>query len=173
MKNFQITAKEDGRKYWIGRSIAVSGFIFKINQKGIPLILANKRGVGLSNHVGLWNCPCGYLDWDESGSQAMVREVFEECNLNVIEEALVLFDVESNPSVYNQNVSLRYLAVIPESDDTERISIGTTGEKDEVSEVKWIPLEEVENYQWAFNHNVIIKNIKDNFLDHFIQHRRG
>lgn len=168
MKNFQITAT-DGRKYWIGRSIAVSGFIFKMDSQKKFHILANKRGKGLSNHVGLWNCPCGYLDWDENGQQGMVREIFEECNLKIPEDILVLFDVETNPTAYNQNVSLRYLAIVPENFETETISVGTTGEENEVEEVKWIPFEEIESYNWAFNHNQIIKNIKDNFLERFIK----
>ena len=61
MKNFKITAVEDGKEYWISRSVAVSVFLF-VKDKDKLYVLANKRGPGAADFQGLWNCPCGYLD---------------------------------------------------------------------------------------------------------------
>lgn len=163
MKNFEVTSVEDGKKYWISRSVAVSGFVFRLRNNTIE-VLANKRGKGCSDHVGLWNCPCGYLDWNEDATQAIAREIKEECNLDVELSFLKPFAVVTEPDNYNQNVTIRFNALLNSKCNTE-ISVGNTGEKDEVEEVAWIPLSDVALYDWAFNHDQVIASIATIIID--------
>lgn len=167
MKNFQITST-DGKQYWIARSIAVAGFIFKTNdEKSELLVLANKRGSGTGDHTGLWNCPCGYLDFDETLAEACSREIKEECGLVVNPIKLVLHYVEDSPSAFRQNVTHRFTSYLGKGDNT-KISIGTEGEANEVEQVKWIPLSKVDDYEWAFNHGSVIKEIAKNHMHHLL-----
>ena len=49
MKNFSVNV--NGKEYWISRSVAVAGFIFK--QKGNDLYaLIEKRGKGAADYQG-------------------------------------------------------------------------------------------------------------------------
>ena len=165
MKNFQITDSY-GKQYWIARSIAVAGFIFKTNKyKTELMILANKRGSGTNNHTGLWNCPCGYLDFDETLAEACSREIMEECGLVVDPGKLILNYVEDDPKAFRQNVTHRFTAFLGGDDDT-CVFIGSEGEIDEVEQVKWIQLSDIDNYEWAFNQGEIIKAIADKYNYH-------
>lgn len=151
MKNKQITAVEDNQKYWVSRSVAVACFIFTIDDKGECRILANKRGKGCPDFVGYWNCPCGYLDYDETGEEAVAREVFEETGLEIDPQDLLLFGVNTDPVESNkQNVTLRYCTFI--EDGMDRNLSTEYSEKDEVSEVEWIKGSDMLNKNWAFNH---------------------
>jgi ADP-ribose pyrophosphatase YjhB (NUDIX family) len=161
MKNFQITSVEDGKKYWISRSVAVSVFIF-IRDGHNVYILANKRGKGTPDYQGYWNCPCGYLDWDENAKQAACREVFEETGVKITPSMISLHEVITNPNENNQNVVLRFSGMIKKSQ--LKFDTPSGGEKDEVEEVKLIPYNEVGNYKWAFNHDNIISSI---YLDEY------
>jgi len=157
MKNYQIDGV-DGKKYWVHRNIAVAGFIFRY-YKGNLQVLINQRGSGVSNHQGLWNCPCGFLDYGETLKEACIREIEEECKLIININKLKLAEVQDNPNAYMQNVTHRFYALLKTEDNTTNISIGTGGEKNEVSDVKWINISDVDKYNWAFNHDEIIMHI--------------
>lgn len=161
MKNFKITAVEDGKEYWISRSVAVSVFLF-VKDKDQVYILANKRGSGAADFQGLWNCPCGYLDWDETAKEAACREVLEECGIKIDPRMLTLHAVITDPNQNRQNVTLRFSGVINKSQ--LKYSKPEGGEENEVSEIKFIPFHEVSKYKWAFDHDEIIQTI---YLDEF------
>lgn len=161
MKNFKITAVEDGKEYWISRSVAVSVFLF-VKDKDQLYVLANKRGPGAADFQGLWNCPCGYLDWDETAKEAACREVFEECGVKINPKMLTLHNVITDPTQNRQNVTLRFCGMINKSRLNFFKSEG--GEENEVSEVALIPFSEISKYKWAFGHDEIIQTI---YLDEF------
>ena len=85
MKNYPITietGEHAGETVWVHRSIAVAGFIFcKINDEWC--VLANQRGEGAPDFQGYWNCPCGYLDFDETLAEACSREIYEETGVKI------------------------------------------------------------------------------------------
>lgn len=165
MKNFQIEAT-DGKKYWIARSLAVAGFIFKSNEDRKELyVLANKRGPGTPDFQGYWSCPCGYLDFDETLAEACSREIKEECGLEINPTRLKLHYIEDSPSANRQNVTHRFTTFLDKRENTE-IKIGIEGEQDEVADVKWIPLSDVDNYLWAFGHDKVIKDVAETHNKH-------
>ena len=68
MKNFPVKVSEDtivdgenmkGKTFWVSPSMAAACFIF-FEHYGEVYVLANRRGTGCPDNVGLWCCPCGY-----------------------------------------------------------------------------------------------------------------
>ena len=168
MKNFQVNSKEDNQKYWISRSCAVAMFLFSRDKFGNLCILANKRGTGTPDFQGYWNCPCGYIDFDETGEDAVCREIMEETGYVITPEVPKFVEVETSPKANKQNITLRYTALVPYKLLSQVKPIG--GEDNEVEEVKWIDIRKLNNYKWAFNHNKIIERII--LLKQYIQNDR-
>lgn len=161
MKNFSIT--KDGKEYWIARNVAVVSFIFT-KSNGEWYILANKRGKGTPDFQGCWNCPCGYLDFDETLTQACARETREECGIIVRPNEFKFVSIEDSPITSGalQNVTARHYAII--ENDREIGKKFTGGEDNEVDEVTWIPVKNVFSYKWAFNHDYRILEIFENYV---------
>ena len=159
MKNFPIIDKNTGREYWISRSVAVLGIVIGQDIYGNKYILAEQRGIGTPDpeYVGKWCMPCGYLDFDETCKQAIAREVVEETGVNIPSESFELIEINDIPSSdKRQNITFRFKTelkgYISDYELTNRFS-----ETNEVMDIKWIDLREVNNYKWAFNHEKIIK----------------
>lgn len=167
MKNWSYTINDEkhphnGKTLWSGRYCAVVGFVFSFNKKTEELfILANKRGIGTPDFQGLWNCPCGFLEADESGEQGVAREIYEETGLNVDSSKFSLFGVQTDPAKSNNgNVSLRYVAVLGSDKLPELKYENVNGEENEVEDVKWININDIYEYEWAFGHDEVINQIK-------------
>lgn len=152
MKNFPV--KVDDKEYWISRSVAVAAFVFAKDKDEDFCILANKRGSGTPDFQGYWNCPCGYLDYNETGEQGAAREVLEETGVNVSDN-LIFFGVDDDPRSNKQNVTLQYYTFVDIQPFVERKG----GEDNEVSAVKWVKINTIDNYPWAFEHDHIIKKV--------------
>lgn len=163
---------EDGRTVWLSRSPAVAATILAFSPEVEEVdchVLAIKRGSAGDNE-GKMCLPCGYLDWDENGTQAATREVFEETNLNMEEllENTKNWNSWDNPWRVNtdpesdqlQNVSFYYGAVFYFKGELPKTS-NKNAEENEVEEVLWIPLREVKEYEWAFNHAERIEQFRD------------
>lgn len=154
MKNFPV--KHEGKEYWISRSVAVAVTIFTHNENGDFCVLANKRGKGLPNHVGEWNVVSGYIDFDETLKQACVREVKEETGVDINNVNLYQMAIEDEPSRENQVILFRYAGYLPFGSRHELTN--KYSEPDEVEEIKWIPIDELNNYQWTSEkHRDLIK----------------
>lgn len=159
-KNFQFKWK--GQNYWYSRACAVSLFLLAKNEQGQYCVLANKRGENTPNYKGLWNCPCGYLDFNENSFQAAQRECMEETNVFIPVNRIELWDVDTNPDKDNQNVTIHHVAILDNRYTTEFYLSNKNSKNNEVDAVKWIPLQDVELYDWAFDHYSIIKAIESN-----------
>lgn len=165
MKNYPITietGEHAGETVWVHRSIAVAGFIFcKINDEWC--VLANQRGEGAPDFQGYWNCPCGYLDFDETLAEACSREIYEETGVKIEPSALYMCSVNDDPKDSNrQNVTMRFMAVVDESHigiSTNAIKGQLGGEENEVKAIMWVKISDLDNYQWAFNHRHLIEGI--------------
>ena len=159
MKNFPIIDNKTGREYWISRSVAVLGVVKAIDKNGVKYILAEQRGIGTPDpeYIGKWCLPCGYLDFDETCKQAIAREVREETGVNIHPENFELISINDRPfEDKRQNVTFRFKTelegYISDFELTNKFS-----ETNEVMNIKWIDLREINNYKWAFNHEKIIK----------------
>ena len=138
-----------------GRFCAVSGFVYAIVD-GKYSVLVNLRGTGTPDYQGYWNAPCGFLECFETSKQGIQREIFEECGFIIDESDLKVMFVETDPEMCNNgNVSIRHKAflgkIIPKYIEKEG------GEENEVDSVKWVPIDDIDNYKWAFNHRSTIE----------------
>ena len=158
MNNFPV--QYENKTYWISRSVAVSNFIFnKIDNKWY--ILANKRGSGTPNYQGFWNVPCGYLDFDETTKEAACREVFEETGIVVNPSLINLWSYDDDPKSSSQNITFNFFGFLYKNQEVSVSDRG--GEVNEVEQVKWIPIKDISNYKWAFNHDKIITEMIKKF----------
>lgn len=161
MRNHPLKNPETGETEWISRAIAVLGVVIGIDKNGVKHILAEQRGTGTPDpeYIGCWCLPCGYLDYNENVHQAVAREVLEETGVNIHPDNFVLFYINDNPfSDKRQNVTFRFKTelegYIDDWELTDKFS-----ESNEVSNIKWIDLREVDSYKWAFNHDKIISEL--------------
>jgi ADP-ribose pyrophosphatase YjhB (NUDIX family) len=153
MKNFSV--KINGKEYWISRSCAVVCLIIDDRNQNAPKIVAVKRGKGCPDEVGKWNLVCGYISYDETIKEASSRETKEETGLNIPSNAWKMINVNSDPkSDKRQNITFRMLAKWKPEYGTEFTT--EFSEPDEVDEVRWISLEDVDNLDWAFNHKQLV-----------------
>ena len=164
MKNFPI--EYNGKTYWISRAIGVAGYIFCLDSNKL-LILANKRGAGTPDYQGYWNCPCGYLDFDETTREACAREIMEETNLYVNPDRLKLFSIEDEPTANKQNVTFRYWDFSPVLYKGQTV-FPKGAEQNEVSDVEWIDIDDLDKYEFAFNQKKTIYDIILTHLTNFI-----
>lgn len=162
IQNFKFTWK--GKDFWYSRSCAITNLVLAKNANDEWCVLANKRGRGTPDYNGYWNLICGYLDFHESGEECAKRETFEESGLDIPLEKIKFHNVNTSPSSNKQNVVVRYLTIL---DDVKCEDLTTTtsySEKDEVDEIKWIPLNEINDYQWAFDHQELITFMTEGIL---------
>lgn len=151
----------DGRQVWLSRSVTVAVSIVVVFQQR-PYILVNQRGTGVPDFQGYWNLPCGYLDYDETTEEAAVREVWEECGVNVLEllpqcDAEFLsypWDISSTPRGDKQNVTVHHglHAEVAELPPTSNIH----NEPNETADIRWLALADVDQLTYAFNHRARI-----------------
>lgn len=148
MKNFPI--EHEGKTYWVSRSIAAVCYVYTM-VKGQLCVLANKRGPGVDK-TGKWNCPSGFLDYDETLEECACREVFEETGVTIHPDELELKEVDSNVTRKAQTVLVRYSVFLTE---LSRIRLtNENAEENEVTEIQWIPVTKVNDYEWVSDKHV-------------------
>lgn len=163
--------------YWRSRATSINAFIFAHPPREINLgqlhVLIIKRSENMDTEPNKYGVPCGYLDWNETLYEAMIREVYEETSLYLPDyEKYLEFDnnkqsffVDSKPdSIYNkrQNVEHNYITVLDFSKESIN-QFPTYIENyisDETSLVKWMPLYDfiTNNLEWSFGHDQRIKD---------------
>ena len=154
---------DDGRTVWLSRSPAVAVVIVATINFEDPRVLTVIRGSGVNN-TGKTCLPCGYLDWDESGPEGAMRELYEETNINLT-EMLEVSDsyslywgeqwyINTNPAEDDlQNITLYYGVHVNFKSEEELPKLsGENAAPNEVESVFWSPRREVGLYDWAFNH---------------------
>ena len=149
MKNFPV--KKNGRQYWISRSIATVSLVYG-HFNGKWHILANQRGIGLPNNVGKWNCPSGYLDYNETIRQCAAREIHEETGIYINEDKLELFAFDDSPKRGgNQIVMFQYWTALSYGTKEEAYKDMTDkySEPNEVMAIEWIPIDRLDDFIWV------------------------
>ena len=154
--NFQIKG-EDGKNYWISRSVAVV-VIPLFECEGLTYVPLGKRSKELNLYPEHWGIPCGFLDWGESAYEAAEREVFEEIGIKLSD---FCFGINPQPDAVisdpdpseNEAVSLRFVV------NCKVQELPELKPSSEATEVRWL---EVGKQEWkqeklAFNHADIIE----------------
>jgi len=161
----------EGKDFWDSRSSAVSGVIFAWRKSDLyPHVLVSKRGPHSADFKGAMNVTCGYIDWNESATDAMIRETWEEVGLNlyniletkkdVINNLNQPWYVASNPSQNRQNITMRFglCFTLEDNEDFPKLSVEHNEVIGEVEEPQWIPFQDIDKYVWAFEHDIVINN---------------
>ena len=169
MQNFMIECLDPktgkSGKYWVSRSVAVVGFIFCKDQKGKWYVLANQRGNNAPDFKHHWNCVCGYLDYDENANEAIKREVWEETGLDILRHTFIPYFVNSSKYENRQNVTIRFYNIL-NGDITKWSNFSfENNEPGEVANIRWIAIDDIDEYTWAFDHDAIIKDVYDTFIN--------
>ena len=166
---------ENGEELWISRSVVVICVVARITDDNKIEILVEKRGP-LVSATGQWCFPCGYLDYDEDLTDAVIREVQEETGYTLERKDVNFIDINSKPEGKKQNVGIRHIAFI--DNDKKQISDFEL-DTNEVTELKWIEIgESVSNIfnidvnkldcvKWAFNHKSLIIHIINEYCNRY------
>jgi len=152
-------------EYWISRAPAVVGIIFAFGVEGGPRVLVIKRSENMPDEPNKYGAPSGYLDWDETAFDGMIREVYEETSMYLPDYNPFLkfnnyeqpFYVHTDPTTdTKQNVSLTYVMVYDFKSHQEFFPEDIKEFTDfETAKVEWLKLQDFYNseYEWAFNHD--------------------
>jgi 8-oxo-dGTP pyrophosphatase MutT (NUDIX family) len=158
---------------WESRSNGLNAVIFGICSDNI-FVLAEKRSSTIMDLPNRWCLPCGYLDWDETGWEGLVREVYEETSFFIPKyKNNLIFDndkqpffVNTDPKENRQNVALNYCLIF---DFSKGLPNHVESYKDEeISQIKWIPIEHIKKYNFAFNHDKRIEMAIEKFENYFM-----
>jgi 8-oxo-dGTP pyrophosphatase MutT (NUDIX family) len=155
----------DGRQIWVSRSVAVVAIVCIVKDKKIHFLLG-QRGKGAADYHGMWCLPCGYLDWNETTFDAARREVWEETGIDVSGWGFVgntqeePFLIVSDPAENRQNISITYVFIrdIEKNQELPQPNIVNHVQDEEVADVRWVVVDELDNYQFAFKHKERIKS---------------
>lgn len=152
-----------GTTLWSGRYCAVAAFVFR-RIDGIWSVLANLRGSGTPDYQGCWNAVCGFLEANETAQQGCSREIFEETGYEIKPEKFLQVYTQTDPETSNNgNVTLRHIAIFFEHElGTPKNPEG--GEEHEVDAIKWIPIDQIHMYKWAFNHELTLKILFNDYI---------
>lgn len=173
-ENYVIYDKDTGKPYWISRSMAVCGIIVCVRPEDRKLFfLVEKRGEGCPDYVGYWCNACGYLGWNETRLEAVIRELKEELGIDFspIKEEIYEWMTQDDPKDNSkQNVTTRF--VIPTDYETLKNYVDSNpsldsesrgGESNEVAEIKLVAEDEIDNYLWAWNHGELLKMLVESY----------
>jgi 8-oxo-dGTP pyrophosphatase MutT (NUDIX family) len=170
IKFFSKLFKKSTRLVWESRSVAANLVVLmKPYKDKETYVLVSKRGPKAADYRGLFNVVAGYLDWNESGAEAAMRECWEETGLDLaslVKTQKILKDhltqpwyVKTDPSENRQNISLRYgISIQSGSVTLPALSIENNEVIGEVEDPQWMPVSQIDNHKWAFNHDQVIKD---------------
>jgi 8-oxo-dGTP pyrophosphatase MutT (NUDIX family) len=150
----KIIKDDNGKIHWVSRSLVTIAFV---TWRGKILIV--KRGESVTE-TGKWCLPCGYIDYDETIEESIGREIWEETGIDIRNfidlNSLQPVRIFSNPIGKKQNIHMDFIINLKDSDDP-KIDMSVIDPL-ETTDVKWITFDEVNSYEFAFNHEEKIKN---------------
>lgn len=149
LRNFAI--RRNGRVYWVARSMAVQCCVLCKDSNGEWCLLASKRG-GSGDRSGLWNIVGGFLDYGEDLETAVTRECFEETGVRIPKEKVKYLG--HHAPVGDGPVDIFFKAVLDGVTDnydapTLKNCEGYGTDKQESTDVGWIPISQLGNYNFV------------------------
>ena len=167
----------NGKIVWESRSVSVAGVV--VLYKDLKTyVLTSIRGPIIDDNTGKINLVGGYLDRDETVSEAFIRECWEETGFNlplymdkyqVISENIKKeWSTDSNPNRHiTQNVCFRFGVILesPYGEDFPPLTTEYNEVPGECLDPKWVLITDIDKHDWAFDHNKLIKKylIYNNF----------
>lgn len=113
-------------------------------------VLLVRRADDSDAYPGRWAFPGGFVELDETGDHAAVRETAEETGIKVPADALRLVAVADDPDrdPRGRIVASVYTAVL------DHLPAPAAG--DDAAEARWFPLDEAHALPLAFDHNKLL-----------------
>lgn len=137
----------------IDKTVSSGSYIFCKNENGEWCILAGKRGSTAPSEPNKYNIPVGMKDTPQEDSvECAARECYEETGLRL---SINLFKHVGYDEWAPGQVGNNFLVTLPNT--TENYTIGNgDGENDKFI---WIPMSQINKFQWAYGMNRIIVDI--------------
>jgi 8-oxo-dGTP diphosphatase len=107
---------------------------------------------------GKWSIPGGLVELGENTEQTVIREVKEETGLEV--EKPELIDVVDQASL-DENGKVKYHFII--IDYFVKLKGGTLKAASDAAELRWVALDEVENYDLTITFRIFFRRNRDRF----------
>jgi len=139
---------QNGKVHWISRSVVVVCSIFW--QDYFLIVRRGKRVL----ETGKWCLPCGYLDYDETIEECVIRETWEETGIDLRnhKHQIQLDYINSNPTTQNQQIGFHYIVEIDSDSERPQVDLSVV-DSDETTDAKWIKISDIDQYKFAFNHD--------------------
>ena len=134
-RSAELDNPKPGEKEIVGGAVI---HLFRKNKEGKFEVLWQRRSEKLDNFPGKWDVSAGgHVNLDETFADAAVREGHEEIGIEITKDDLILVAFRRNRNIMN----LVYLVDWTGREDEFRFDDG------EVSEVKWVLLEEMDEFR--------------------------
>src|SRR6056297_840407 len=131
-----------------GRYLNRPGVVDGIVEKNGKIILIKR---GRAPYKGFYAIPGGFIDWDETAEEAVIRELKEETNLNIkVKDFLNYYDSIKRDKD-RRTISLVFVC--------ELIDENKARDGDDASDFKWFTINELP--ELAFDHEKIINDYKN------------
>lgn len=160
----------DGKEIWDSRSVAVNGVIL-CRCRDALFVATSTRGTNAADFQLHQNLVAGYIDWNETATEAFIRETWEEIGLNLFnvmadfkvihEDIFTPWEVNSDITNNKQNVSIRFgiLFEIKTIGELPKLSTENNEVDNESVNPEWTPVNQLKTCpNWAFHHDEIILN---------------
>ena len=139
---------EDG-VVWKSRSVTVCAVLMTVDD----YILVTKRSDKMPVEPSKWCLPCGFLDWDESIHQGLIREMHEEVGLDITGCQCDLYQIGDKPTT-QQNISFHFIVwLMQQKSDVEKL---VSYDPNEVKQVVFLHRHQLmdndHTYEFGFNH---------------------
>lgn len=128
-----------GFEYFFNPAAAVAAIIVNANDELLVTVRASDPG------KGMWDLPGGFVDPDETGEAALIREIKEELNLKI--DSMAYFCSAQNTYVYKE-VEYRTLdmAFICRVND-----LSTLRTMDDIEAAVFVPIHQIDVQRFCFS----------------------
>ena len=158
LRNFAI--RRNGKVYWVARSLAVQCCVFCKDRNGEWCLLASKRG-GSGDRSGQWNIVGGFLDYGEDLEMAVSRECREETGVELPKENIKYLG--HHAPVGDGPVDIFFKAFLNGTTDMYAPTLenceGFGTERQESTDVGWIPISQLGNYNFVSRQRKYIQQL--------------
>lgn len=134
-----------GNRQYKQPSITVDAIIPKLSS----ILLIKRKKEPYKDTLAL---PGGFIEYNETAEQAIIREVFEETSLKI--QVVDILGVYSDPQRDPRGHVMTIVFI-------SKIHGGKELQGDDAKEIDWVKLKDVDKIKLAFDHSLIIKDYKN------------
>lgn len=145
------------------RKIVVVGFVFSCF-KDQWYVLANQRSENVPDYKKLWNCPSGFLKVNETIQEACCRKIYEETGIIMPNGIIYFDDYDDSPMSDDQTIIFKFNYFDKEGVLLDQTFRDIYADDNKVSNIKWIMIDNIRDYLWAFDHREEIEELIELYI---------